>query len=196
MSITPFMKQILEQIYQFQSYDKVDRDRLIDLHEIIQIKKGDYLLKRGATAQHYWISVEGLLRSYVIDSHGNEVTTSFFQPYDVVIEEASLFLRIPTRESLQAITDCTLFQLNYQDFQQEFSTVPALAEWGRSWMTMALAQQKNRLLNLLTLSAQDRYLNLLDAQPEILKHAPLKYIASYLGVTDTSLSRIRKEVMH
>jgi hypothetical protein len=75
-----------------------------------------------------------------------------------------------------------------------YHTIPAFNEWGRAWMTYALHINKKRFIDMVSLSASERYHNLISTKPQIIKQAALKYIASYLGITDTSLSRIRKEI--
>jgi hypothetical protein len=84
--------------------------------------------------------------------------------------------------------------MEYETFQQLLDTVEGLREWGRSWATQQLFFVKQRAINVVAMSATDRYLTLTKERPEIIKQSPLKYIASYLGITDTSLSRIRKEI--
>lgn len=136
-----------------------------------------------------------MVRSYVTDPNGNEITTGFYTPGFIVIEVASLFQQQPSLENFHALTDVSLWELKFDDFQQLFREIPAFAEWGRTWMTQALSQQKQRMLDMITKPAHERYSQLLCTHPEILRDAPLKHIATYLGVTDTSLSRIRKEIV-
>jgi CRP-like cAMP-binding protein len=85
--------------------------------------------------------------------------------------------------------------MDYDTFQELFHKIPNLREWGRSWMSQELFAYKQRSVEMFTLSATRRYLNLLEQKSKVIQFAPLKQIASYLGVTDTSLSRIRKEIV-
>jgi CRP/FNR family transcriptional regulator, anaerobic regulatory protein len=79
-------------------------------------------------------------------------------------------------------------------FQQLFHSIPNFAEWGRAWMSNELFQFKLRSVSIITDSATDRYKALVQNQSQIILQAPLKCIATYLGITDSSLSRIRKEI--
>ena len=106
----------------------------------------------------------------------------------------SLFQRTPAQENIQALTDCVGWQISYDDFQELFHSIAGLSEWGRYWMTGKLFQSKQRSLEIITTSAKDRYENLIKEKPQVILQSPLKYIASYLGITDTSFSRIRKEI--
>lgn len=188
------MSPILESVYRTFSLTDEELSQIMSEHDKISVAKGDYLLREGAVSNEYYIVEEGLLRSYAIDYQGDERTVDFFATGDVAIEVLSLFQRVPTVENIVAVTDCTLWRIDFMKFQQLFHTIPNFMEWGRAWMSGNLFYQKQRSISLITQSATDRYLALLKEKPMILQHAPLKYIASYLGVTDTSLSRIRKEV--
>jgi CRP-like cAMP-binding protein len=74
-----------------------------------------------------------------------------------------------------------------------FHSIPEFREFGRANLVNAYAGLQERTLSMINLTAEQRYENLIASQPEIFQHSPLKYIASYLGVTDSSLSRIRKD---
>jgi hypothetical protein len=88
-----------------------------------------------------------------------------------------------------------VWKIEYDRFQQLLQKVEGIREWGRIWSTNQLFLQKQRFVDLLTIRAADRYLTLIKERPQVIEQSPLKYIASYLGVTDTSLSRIRKEIL-
>ncbi|NMR34169.1 Crp/Fnr family transcriptional regulator [Chryseobacterium aquaticum] len=164
-------------------------------HEKMIFHKGDFILEEGKTANEYYILEKGLARSFVNDFNGNDVTTHFFVEKEVVIDVSSLFQRIPTQENIVCITDCECWKLDFEVFQELFHRIPNLREWGRAWMSQELFRYKQRSVEMFTLSATKRYLNLLQEKHQVVQYAPLKQIASYLGVTDTSLSRIRKELV-
>ncbi|UZT98829.1 Crp/Fnr family transcriptional regulator [Chryseobacterium fluminis] len=185
----------LEICYDFPFFLQEELEEIFQAHEKVFFKKGDCILKEGKTANEYYILERGLARSFVNDFNGNEVTTHFFADHEIVIEVSSLFQRIPTQENIVCITDCECWQLDFETFQELFHKIPNLREWGRSWMSHQLFLHKKRSVEMFTLSATKRYLNLLEQKPCVIQSAPLKQIASYLGVTDTSLSRIRKELV-
>lgn len=187
---------VLRQVYQHPLFQQQDLEMLFATHEKISCHKGDFLLRKGQVSNTYYIVEFGLLRSFVYDYEGHEITTDFMCNNELVIEVASIFHRIPTNEYIQCLTDCTLWKIDVDAFQSLFETIPALAEWGRAWMAYQLFLGKKRSLEMISLSASDRYQQLLDEKPQILQQAPLKHIATYLGITDTSLSRIRKEIVN
>jgi CRP/FNR family transcriptional regulator, anaerobic regulatory protein len=182
------------QIYRHPALKSCEISTIVSAHDKVRIKKGEYLLKEGEVAHEYYCLEDGLIRAFAVSNEGKEVTTGFFSPNEIVIEVASLFLRTPTKENIQALTDCTCWKIGLDKFQQLFESVDGFSEWGRAWMSGVLFSTKQRSLLMITDSATERYLTLQKEHPEIIRQVPLKYIASYLGVTDTSLSRIRKEL--
>ncbi|WP_082474592.1 Crp/Fnr family transcriptional regulator [Chryseobacterium sp. Leaf201] len=185
----------LEICYDFPFFLSEELEEIFQAHETVYFKKGDCILKEGETANEYYIMEKGLARSLVNDFNGNEVTTHFFTENEIIIEVSSLFQRIPSQENIVCITDCECKRMTFDTFQELFHKIPNLREWGRAWMSQQLFIYKQRSLDVFTLSATKRYLSLLEQKPQVIKFAPLKQIASYLGITDTSLSRIRKELL-
>jgi CRP-like cAMP-binding protein len=125
---------------------------------------------------------------------GNEVTTNFYGKNIFANDFLSFFKRIPSNENIQALTDCTAWSIGYEDLQICFHTIPEFREFGRMMLINNYSRLKDRMLGMIQLTAEQRYLKLIEMHSEIFQHAPLKNIASYLGITDTSLSRIRKEI--
>lgn len=168
-------------------------ESIIGAHERMTFVKGEFLLEIGQIADGYFVVESGLARSFVLDYNNDDITTNFFTENGLVIDSSSLFQRIPAEENIQALTNCVCWRIKFDDFQELFHSIEGFREWGRSWMAESLFELKKRSVSMITDSATDRYLSLLKHQPDILKDAPLKHIASYLGITDSSLSRIRKE---
>ena len=181
--------------HDFPFFFPEELDEIINAHEKVFFQKGDFILEEGKTANEYLILEKGLARSFVNDFNGNEVTTHFFVENEIIIEVSSLFQRIPTQENIVCITDCECQKIDFDTFQELYHKIQNLSEWGRAWMSQELFAYKQRSVEMFTLSATKRYLNLLEQKPHVIQFAPLKQVASYLGVTDTSLSRIRKEIV-
>jgi len=157
------------------------------------LKKGDVFLKEGKVSDEYLFLEEGFMRSYLFDTEGNEVTVNFFSQTSLVFEVGSFFQRVPSQENIQALADCSGWVLTYNQLNDLFHTIPEFREFGRAVLVKGFIAFKNRTLSMINKTAEQRYEALLKSNPEIFRNAPLKYIASYLGITDTSLSRIRKE---
>ncbi|WP_201986630.1 Crp/Fnr family transcriptional regulator [Hymenobacter rubidus] len=155
------------------------------------LERNAFLLQAGRVSDEYLFLDRGLLRAFVHDADGNDVTTGFFSGGHVALEFASFFNRTPSQEHLQALTDCAGWFITYAQLNALFHARPEFREFGRSVLVRGLITLKSRMLNQITETATARYESLLKTNPEILLHAPLKHVASYLGVTDSSLSRIR-----
>ncbi|MCI1187349.1 Crp/Fnr family transcriptional regulator [Hymenobacter sp. DH14] len=157
-----------------------------------KIARHQLLLEAGQVSDTYFFLTQGLLRAFALDPDGTEVTTGLAGPGQVVFEVASFFNRTPSLEYIQALTDCEGWCLSYRQLNELFHARPEFREFGRGILVRGFAALKARMLATITESASARYDKLLRAHPELLLHVPLKYIASYLGITDSSLSRIRK----
>jgi CRP-like cAMP-binding protein len=157
-------------------------------------KKGDHLLREGMIANEYLLLSNGWIRHYVNDTEGNEITLNFYTENQLVFEVASFFRRVPTEENFEALSDCEGWVLTYEKLNHLFHTIPEFREFGRSVLVNGFIGFKQRTLAMINKTAEQRYQHLLATSPEIFQYVPLKYIASYLGVTDTSLSRIRKSL--
>ena len=158
----------------------------------LQLGKHDFLLQAGTVSDDYFFLEEGLLRAFAYDPAGHDITTSFYSPGEMVFEVASFFQRTPSREYVQALTDCAGWRLSFAQLNALFHARPEFREFGRAVLVRGFAALKTRMLATITEPAAVRYEYLLRASPAVVQHAPLKHIASYLGVTDTSLSRIRR----
>ena len=159
----------------------------------VSVAKGEYFLREGKVCNDYLYMETGFMRAYAIDTLGGEVTSAFYSDGQVVFEVDSFFSRTPSKENIQALTDCTGYAITYEQLNGLFHDLPEFREFGRNILVKGFAALKGRTLGMITEKAEVRYARLLQQNPEILQHAALKHIATYLGVTDTSLSRIRKE---
>jgi len=135
------------------------------------------------------------MRACTTDTDGREITTYFWLPVQPVFEVRSFFLRLPAEESIQALTYCSGWTVSYEKLNHLFHAIPQFREFGRMVLVKSFASFKSRTLSMITQTAEERYSDMLHHFPDIFQHAPLKQIATYLGVTDSSLSRIRKETM-
>lgn len=166
---------------------------LVEKFNAKEISKNDFILKEGEVCNESYFLEEGLMRAYTYDLDGNDVTTAFYSKNIFANDFLSFFKRIPSKENIQAVTNCKTWFITYEDLQVNFHTIPEFREFGRLNLINNYAALKQRMLSTLHETAEQRYDNLINSNPEIFQNAPLKNIASYLGVTDTSLSRIRKD---
>lgn len=184
-----------QSIYNHPLIAKNDLNEIIDAHEKINFSKGRLFLESGKMANSYGLIEKGLVRAYVHDFNGKEITTDFYSTNEISIEVSSLFQRVPTIENIVALTNGVAWQIEFDKFQELFHKIEGFREWGRAWMSGQLFVLKQRKMEMLTQNATQRYNTLINDKPAVLRHASIKHMASYLGITDTSLSRIRKEIL-
>ncbi len=187
-------KHFLTSIFNEQNFKKEDLDNILSQYQRVEFTKNDYFIKEDTTANFYYFMESGFARSYVIDLEGNDISTKFFSTTDIVIDWHSYFLKTKCRENIQAITPCIAWKITFENFMKLFS-IEAFREVGRTRLVNNYFELKNHSVSIIADPAKDRYLNLLKVKPDIVQNVPLKQIATYLGITDTSLSRIRKEIL-
>lgn len=157
------------------------------------VRKAHFLLRAGRVSDEYLFLDQGVMRAFAHTPAGHEVTTGFFAEGQVVFEVASFFLQQPAQEDIQALTDCAGWCLTHARMNALFHARDEFREFGRALLVRGFAALKTRMLATITEPAAVCYEALLRDSPAVLQHAPLRHVASYLGITDTSLSRLRKE---
>lgn len=168
-------------------------ERIIEPFEARQISKNDFFLQEGKWSNEYLYLEKGFMRAYTHNAQGEEVTTFFFPENRVVFEPASFFMRKISSENIQALSDCKGYVISFEKLNFLFHAIPEFREFGRAMLVKSFVEFKQRTLDAINLSAEAHYAKLLQERPQVFQYAPLKQIASYLGITDTSLSRIRRE---
>lgn len=187
-------EHFLKKVFASSDITEDELKRIIPRYKQVTFKKNDYLLTQGQVEKKYWFLENGFIRSYIIDTQGNDITFNLYGPGDVVIDYASMFFFSPTRENIQALTDLVCWEVSFEDFQDMFNTVLTFREQQRGLLVGSYFALKEHSISFIADQAKDRYLRLVKEKPHIVQNVSLKHIATYLGITDTSLSRIRKEI--
>jgi CRP-like cAMP-binding protein len=187
-------QHFLNKVFESTGITKEELKVIIPKYIEVKFDKNDYLLKEGQVEKKYWFLESGFLRSYIIDTEGNDITFNLYAKGDVVIDYSSIFFFAPTRENIQALTDCVCWEITFEDFQEMFNAILSFREQQRSLLVGSYFALKQHSISLIADEAKTRYLRLLKEKPHIIQNVSLKHIATFLGITDTSLSRIRKEI--
>lgn len=187
-------RSVLKEIFKNNGLSESELETVLTSFARVEFKKNDFLLKEGQVSNDYCLIETGFMRSFAVDTRGNEITTGFYSQKKLVLEVSSFFLRVPTKEYIQAVANSVCWRISFDKFQELFHGIPAFRELSRGRLVNGFFALKRRTLSIITESAETRYLQLLSEHPEIFQQVALKHIASYLGITDTSLSRIRKEL--
>lgn len=136
----------------------------------------------------------GIIRAYVVDTNGDEVTTYFYRENQFIADLESYYGRKPATTALQAVVDSIIFSVNRKQWEELTERIPKLFILMKS---LAEATLLNKIKDKDFLSfgtATDKYKEFVKRNPEFALHIPQQYIASYLGITPQSLSRIRKRI--
>lgn len=187
-------EHFLNKVFASSGITKDELKEIIPQYKKVTFQKGDYLLKEGQVEKCYWFIETGFIRSYIIDTEGNDITFNLYGSGDVVIDYPSMFFFAPTRENIQALTDLVCWEISFNDFQEMFNTITNFREQQRGLLVGSYFALKEHSISLIADQAKNRYLKLLKEKPHIVQNVSLKHIATFLGITDTSLSRIRKEI--
>ncbi|UOQ77239.1 Crp/Fnr family transcriptional regulator [Hymenobacter sp. 5516J-16] len=149
-----------------------------------------HLLQPGHTAQRLYFLETGLVRGYYL-KEGKEVTAWFMHEGNFIVSILSFFSRQPSHEYLQALAECVLWSLSYEQLQELYRQFPEFNFIGRRLTEQYYVLSEQRALQLRMLSAAERYDQLLAHYPDIFQRVPLKMLASHLGLTPETLSRLR-----
>jgi len=157
-----------------------------------EIHKKDLLLKAGHVCNHIYFIKKGLLRCFYWKDL-IEVSAWFMKEGDICMSVESFFKQQKSFESIQAIEDCEVYYLDYKELQYIYRTYPEFNFAGRIVTETYYTLSEQRLYSLRMQKAPERYHNLMDNFPELIQRVPSKYLASYLGITEETLSRIRSK---
>jgi len=179
----------------FEYYGFSEEDIHVTMGSFVpeKIMANNLFLKEGAVSNRIAFVKDGLLRSFFYDDNANEITTNFYPSGSLVIAFDSFNNQIPSQENIVAITDSELFTISFLKMKELYQLVPV---WNQ--VCKDIADQKSnemiaRSVQFQTLSATERYHQFCQQNPEVIKYAALRHIASYLGIDIATLSRIRKK---
>lgn len=161
--------------------------------EAVSIRKKMSLLSVGQTSKYLYFVVSGCLRSYYVDMKGVEHIYQIRMDNSWITDLDSFFSQTPSKYNIESLEDTVLLRITHQRFEELLVEIPCLERYFRILFQKAYINALNRLNATMWESALDRYNEMLKENPEIFQRVPLVYIASYLGITPESLSRIRKQ---
>jgi CRP-like cAMP-binding protein len=164
------------------------------LFEPRTLKKGDYFITDGQIAKELAFLENGILRVFYRNDKGVEYNKHFFVNPCLIGGYASLVTNKPAQINQQALTDCTIHVAKYADIQALYSTCPDIERAARVLAEYYFVQKEQREIEIVLLDAEKRYLIFQKQFPQLEQQIPQYHIASYLGITPTQLSRIRKQL--
>lgn len=175
-------------------FDENEIEYFLSFGKDVQLKKGDYYISEGEIANKFAFVRSGLLRSFYYSSNSEEVTYCFSFPENLIAGYSSLITQEKTKENIQALVDCELIEFPKRILDE-------LVAEKKNWLLFAkqIAEKKyllveKRIFILQKENAITAYQELLDEHSDYLQKIPLGYLASYLGISQRHLSRIRKQI--
>ncbi|MBC6367996.1 Crp/Fnr family transcriptional regulator [Algoriphagus sp. AK58] len=163
---------------------------LLGLCRLKTYGKNEEIQAIGATCRTIYFMVSGVGRIYYLKD-GKEVTEYFAFPNDLIVRAESLFTQLPSKKAIQALEDSEVVAIPADPLFKLFEKHHDLERLFRLLVQNAYVETLRRLENIQFLTAEERYEKLIDEKPELIQKIPLKHVASFLGITQVSLSRIR-----
>jgi len=153
-----------------------------------------FYLKAGEICKYHAYLNKGSARTFTMDDKGGEHILFFSFEDWWVGDLESLQTQQSSKLNIQAIEDCELLCISKAEMENLYEKIPNLKEWHSSKMTKSYFATLNRLADVKSLTAEERYTDLLNKHPQIFQRIPLHYIASFLDIEPPSLSRLRKRL--
>jgi len=178
----------------FKEFNLTDLKDLFHMARIVDIKRESIYIAPSSTTKKMGYIRKGLIRAYHTKKNGDEITTilrwekQFFASYDSIIRKR------PSRLTYQALEDTVLLELDYGKAKEIIDKNPRLAHYRNDLLLEMLAEALARSEMLVLFSPSERYLQLIREKPDIINRVSNKHIATFLGITPVSLSRIRKRI--
>ncbi|HPJ46615.1 MAG TPA: Crp/Fnr family transcriptional regulator [Tenuifilaceae bacterium] len=165
----------------------------MQLYEFEAISARQFFLKEGEVCSKIAIVLSGLLRTFIINEDGDDITTKFHEPQTLILSIKSFNNAVKAKENIVAITDSELLTITSENWNKLLEEVPAWREICLKTGDVMNLQLLKRTQELQTLSAKKRYEKFCKEHPLVYQKATLGHIASYLGIDIATLSRIRKK---
>ncbi len=160
-----------------------------------KLRKKQYLLQQGDVCKYVAFVDKGLLRSYTVDDKGHEHITQFAFEGWWISDQLSFLTEQPSDYNIEAMEDVELLLLTKQSEEQMLKKIPKFERFFRILLQNSLIATQKRLMNTLSQTAEERYNELVAACPETLPNRiPQHMLASFLGITPETLSRIRRQI--
>lgn len=187
------LKVIINILEQFAAVSEEAKAELTDLVLIEEYKAGSCILEQGKICKTLYFLQSGCVRSFH-DQDGKKITSWFAFENDPVTSMYSFVSQKPSFETIEVLEDSILYAISYQNLQLLFEKYPEFNLIGRLLTEKYYIGLEERTMSLQTQSAKDRYQQIVEHQPQLLQRASLGMIASYLGISQETLSRIRNKM--
>ena len=187
------MNTLIEHISQYCQLSNAALESMNAVLKKKELPKGSYLITEGKICDHIYFLEKGCLRGYY-NLDEKEITYWFAFENSFVTSFYSFISRKPCVEFIQLIEDCTLWAISHKDLQSLYNQHTEIERLGRIMNERYYMMLDERFVSNHFKESRERYENLIASSPHILQRIPLGYVASYLGMTQETLSRIRSKM--
>lgn len=184
-------------LHSVSSSHRIEKEIVNELRQLVKILEcpiGLELLKAGQYCKYIFIVQKGFVRRYTIDN-GKDITLEFAKENEMITSAYSIITRRPSMDYIEVIEDSILLRLRAEQLNKLYKVSKNSLVIGKSLRDNYLLQQEKRIQSLQVSSAKERYQNLIEKQPHIIQRASLGQTASYLGIAQETLSRVRKKIL-
>jgi CRP-like cAMP-binding protein len=157
------------------------------------LPKGEYFVKEGETAKRIGFLTKGIIRAFYRNSKGIEYNKHFFLPCSIIGGYSSLITSATNKINQQALSDCNILVADYAQITKLYDMFPDFERVGRRLAEFYFVDKEQREIDIVLLDADERYLIFKKEYPQLEQIIPQYHIASYLGISPTQLSRIRRK---
>lgn len=168
--------------------------KIVSDSEVVMLQESEVFIKAGDKSRKVAYVIQGLMRNYTLNSNGEEVTVHFAAEMQAIAPYSAVFLGTPATETTIAVEPSILLILDFHDFKEKAQHDPILLRLYADMIELTLVNAIQRIEDFTQKKPEQRYQRILDSQAYLIDRVPLKYLASYLGITAVSLSRIRKRL--
>lgn len=187
------MTEITDQLFRNTNLNTEEISRLLEVFEEKSFKKKDLLIKRGDVADHVFLIKKGCVRLFLLDYNGKEHSILFGTEGYWMGDLESFSEGAAATYNYQALEPTEVLLIRKSSWDKLLEQEPSFVKYTRELSRKALITQQRRIVEIFTLSAEQRYENLINSRPDIITRVPQKYIASYIGITPEFLSTIRSK---
>lgn len=178
----------------FRRFQFLKLSDLLDLYKLSSLKsfkKGEIVAREGEYCGHVFLIRKGIIRTFVLTPEGNERTIRLAKEKNFTSCGASFLYGEPSTEFLEALEDCKVIAVNAKKLEELSQQNQRILKLSSEGMKEAFAEAMDRIEFFTVLNPEQRYKKLLEHSPDLIQRVPQKFLASYLGITTVSLSRIR-----
>ncbi len=184
------MDELLAYLSSLHALSPMAREYLAEHLKTVEVPKKKFILRQGRICYNIYFVNKGLLRCFYIKNE-KEINSWFMKEGDVIVSVESFFNQRAGYENIQALEDCVMHYIDYDELQYLYNNCPEFNFVGRVLIEKYYMLSEQRLYSLRMQKGVDKYSFMMNNFPQIIQRVPSKYIASYLGITEETLSRIR-----